>query len=223
VTDLPLTRSTRAAYAAAPVPPAAPLYGRYVPADAPHPPALEELLSGVTEPDALMLTRAHAIAASAHAGQPRRQGTPYVDHVVEVTLILRDQLGVTDPAILAAGLLHDAVEDSDLTLDGLSDFPERTRQLVALLTDPAPAMTGAMRRAHYREIWKDPDATLLKAADRLSNIRDVVAYGDPAFTRRYIRKTHRDILGKGSPLALHPIAAPLLRAALEDAARGPDR
>ncbi len=159
------------------------------------------------------------MAASAHRGQPRRQGTPYIDHVVEVALILLEQLGVTDPAILAAGLLHDAVEDSELTVDGLADFPERTRRLVALLTDPASAMTGAMRRAHYREIWKDPDATLLKAADRLSNIRDVVARGDPEFTRRYIRKTQRDILGKGSPLASHPVAAPLLRTALEDAAR----
>jgi hypothetical protein len=44
--------------------------------------------------------------------------------------------------------------------------------------------------------------------------------GDPEFTRRYIRKTERDILGRGSPLASHPVATPLLRAALEDAARG---
>ena len=67
-------------------------------------------------------------------------------------------------------------------------------------------MTGARRRAHLAEIWKDPDATLLKAADRLSNIRDVVAQGDPAFTRRYLRKTRREILGTGSPLAAHPVA-----------------
>ena len=167
-----------------------------------------------------MLTRAFDVAEIAHRGQPRRQGTPYIDHPLEVALLLRDQLGVTDPAILAAGLLHDAVEDSELTVGDLTDFPERTRQLVTLLTDTASAMTGTMRRAYYREIWKDPDATLIKAADRLSNIRDVVAHGDPEFTRRYIRKTHRDILGKGVPLASHPVAAPLLRAALQDAARG---
>jgi (p)ppGpp synthase/HD superfamily hydrolase len=191
-----------------------------VPADARQTAALSDLLARVPEPGAAMLARAHAIAERAHAGQPRRQGTPYIDHLVEVALILREQLGVTDPAILAAGLLHDAVEDSDLTVEDLGEFPERTRQLVALLTDPAPAMTRAMRRSHYREIWKDPDATLLKAADRLSNIRDVVAHGDPEFTRRYIRKTHRDILGEGMPLAVHAVAGPLLRAALEDAARG---
>ena len=183
-------------------------------------PDLQPLLAAMPEPGATLLARARAIAERAHEGQPRRQGTPYIDHLVEVALILRDLLGIADPAILAAGLLHDAVEDSVLTIDDLVDFPERTRQLVALLTDPAPSMTGAMRRAHYRQIWKDPDATLLKAADRLSNIRDVVAQGDPDFTRRYIRKTHRDILGKGLPLATHPVAAPLLRAALEDAARG---
>jgi len=196
------------------------MYRRRMPADARPTAGLGDLLARVPEPDVAMLTRAHAIAERAHAGQPRRQRTPYIDHLVEVALILREQLGVTDPAILAAGLLHDAVEDSELTVDGLMDFPERTRQLVALLTDPASTMTGAMRRAHYREIWKDPDAALLKAADRLSNIRDVAAVGDPELTRRYIRKTERDILGRGSPLASHPVATPLLRAALEAAARG---
>jgi (p)ppGpp synthase/HD superfamily hydrolase len=191
-----------------------------MPAETRQTAVLSDLLACVPEPDAAMLARAYALAERAHAGQPRRQGTPYIDHLVEVALILRTDLGVSDPAILAAALLHDAVEDSDLTVEDLGEFPERTRQLVALLTDPASAMTRGMRRAHYGQIWKDPEATLLKAADRLSNIRDVVAQGDPDFTRRYLRKTHRDILGKGMPLAAHPVAAPLLRAALEDAARG---
>jgi GTP pyrophosphokinase len=171
------------------------------------------------DPDAALLSLAYAVAERAHSGQIRRQGTAYIDHPVEVALLLRDRLGVTDPAILAAGLLHDAVEDSELTVADLRDFPERTRRLVALLTDPEPEMTRAGRRAHYREIWRDPDATLLKAADRLSNIRDVVAQGDPVFTRRYVRKTRREIVGRGLPLAAHPVATPLLLAALEAAAR----
>jgi (p)ppGpp synthase/HD superfamily hydrolase len=183
-------------------------------------PGLTPLLAGVPAADAALLRGAYAVAERAHAGQIRRQGTPYIEHLVEVTLLLHDRLGVTDAAILTAGLLHDAVEDSELTVADLGGFPERTRQLVALLTDPLPEMSGARRRAHLAEIWKDPDATLLKAADRLSNIRDVVAQGDPAFTRRYIRKTRREILGTGSPLAAHPLATPLLRAALEEATQG---
>jgi (p)ppGpp synthase/HD superfamily hydrolase len=182
----------------------------------PHP-ALRPLLARLSAPDAALLAEAFAIARRAHAGQIRRQGTPYLDHLVEVALILDEDLGVSDPAILAAGLLHDAVEDSPLTVDDLGAFPRRTRELVALLTDPEPMMTGGARRAHYREIWKDPEATLLKAADRLSNLRDVVAHGDPTFTRRYVRRTRREILGEGMPLAAHPVAAPLLRAALEAA------
>lgn len=190
---------------------------RVLPDPAPHP-GLSPLLAALPTPDAALLSAAYAVAERAHAGQIRRQGTPYIDHLVEVTLLLHDRLGVTDPAILAAGLLHDAVEDLELTVDDLGEFPERTRRLVALLTDPLPEMTGARRRAHLAEIWKDPDATLLKAADRLSNIRDVVAQGDRAFTRRYIRKTRREILGSRSPLAAHPLASPLLRVALEGAA-----
>ena len=192
---------------------------RRVPPDAAPHPGLSPLLAGVPASDAALLREAYAVAERAHAGQIRRQGTPYIDHTVEVTLLLHDRLGVTDAAILAAGLLHDAVEDSEFTVDDLGDFPERTRQLVALLTDPEPEMTRAGRRAHYREIWRDPDATLLKAADRLSNIRDVVAQGDPVFTRRYVRKTRREIVGRGLPLAAHPVATPLLLAALEAAAR----
>ncbi len=182
----------------------------------PHP-ALQPLLARLPEAGAALLAEAYAIAARAHAGQIRRQGTPYLDHLVEVTLILGDDLGVTDPAVLAAALLHDAVEDSPLTVGDLGRFPARTRELVALLTDPQPVMSGRARRAHYREIWKEPEATLLKAADRLSNLRDVVARGDPALTRRYVRRTRREILGKGMPLAVDPVAAPLLRAALEAA------
>jgi GTP pyrophosphokinase len=186
----------------------------------PHP-ALRPLLARLSAPDAALLTEAYAIAQRAHAGQIRRQGTPYLDHLVEVVLILAEDLGVADPALLAAGLLHDAVEDSALTVEDLGGLPPRTRELVALLTDPEPGMTGRARRAHYRQIWKDPDATLLKAADRLSNIRDVVAQAEPAFTRRYVRRTRREILGPGLPLRIHPVAAPLLRAALEEA--DPDR
>ena len=184
------------------------------------PPALQPLLARLPGPDAALLLDALTIAARAHAGQIRRQGTPYLDHLIEVTVILSDDLGVGDPAILAAGLLHDAVEDSPLTVDDLTGFPPRTRELVAKLTNPQPVMSGSARRAHYREIWKDPGATLLKAADRLSNLRDVVARGDPALTRRYVRRTRREVLGEGMPLAVHPVAAPLLRRALADADPG---
>jgi len=188
------------------------------PGETPHP-ALTRLLRGVPDPEAALLADAYAVAAQAHAGQVRRQGTPYIDHPLEVALILREKLGVDDPAMLAAALLHDAVEDSELTLADLRRFPDETQRLVALLTDPEPAMTSSARRAHHAGIWGDPDATLLKAADRLSNIGDVIAQGDPAFGRRYIRKTRREILGAGLPLASHPAATPLLRAALTRAAR----
>ena len=181
---------------------------------------LSALLLGASPDDATMLADAYAVAERAHAGQPRRDGTPYIGHVVEVALLLRDRLGIRDPAILAAALLHDAVEDSDLSIEELGRFPERTRELVSLLTDPSPTMTGAMRRAHHREIWKDPEATLLKAADRLSNLGDVVRQGDPELRDRYLRKTRRDILGAGLPLASHPVAGPLLRAALDRAGAG---
>lgn len=195
-------------------------YGHRVLPEAAGDTDLSALLLGASPEDTRLLIDAYATAERAHAGQPRRDGTPYIGHPVEVALLLRDRLGIREPAILAAALLHDAVEDSDLTIDDLERFPERTRELVSLLTDPSPAMTGARRRAHYREIWKDSDATLLKAADRLSNLGDVVRHGDPELRDRYLRKTRREILGAGLPLAAHPVAGPLLRDALDRAAAG---
>jgi len=183
---------------------------------------LDRLLAPASPAEAALLRAAHDLAAMAHAGQRRRQGNPYIEHPVEVALILRDELGVGDPAVVAAALLHDVIEDSELTLADLGDFPERTRELVALLTDPEPEMTAEGRRAHLAEIWRDPDATLLKAADRLSNIRDVARLPDAEIRRRYVLRTRREILGSGLPLSAHPVATPLLRAALEAAAPGFD-
>jgi (p)ppGpp synthase/HD superfamily hydrolase len=191
-----------------------------VPADEPIDERLTQLLDGATPTDAAMLAAAFALAARAHAGQLRRTGAPYIGHPLEVALILRDELGVSEPSMVAAALLHDAVEDSDLTVADLRDFPPRTRELVALLTDPAPEMTSTLRREHYQRIWRDSDATLLKAADRLSNLREVAGHPDPELRRRYVRRTRREVLGRGLPLAAHPVATPLLAAALRSAAGG---
>jgi hypothetical protein len=81
-------------------------------------------------------------------------------------------------------------------------------------------MPPARRREHYRRIWKDADATLLKAADRLSNLREMAGHPDPDLRRRYARRTRREILAPGLPLAVHPVATPLLTAAVEAAGGG---
>lgn len=79
-----------------------------------HQVGLEDLLKVVEEnnpqSDTQMLTRAYECARKMHEGQFRKSGEPYIIHPVNVAIILAD-LGMDDNAI-AAGLLHDVVEDT---------------------------------------------------------------------------------------------------------------
>ena len=65
-----------------------------------------------------LLVRAYKYSDVAHAGQVRHSGEPYVSHCVEVARILADlQL---DTTTVACGLLHDIVEDTDITVEDVS-------------------------------------------------------------------------------------------------------
>ena len=131
---------------------------------------------------------------------------------MDVACIARERFGVTDGRVLAAALLHDVLEDTDVR--DLGEMPDRTVELVRLLTDPCPDMTSAERADHYRVIWADPVATVLKACDRLSNLADALLQHDRGFCARYAARTRRELLRPDLPLAGHPVAAPLLEAAI---------
>jgi (p)ppGpp synthase/HD superfamily hydrolase len=162
--------------------------------------------------DAALVSRAYRLARAAHSGQRRRHGAPYIEHPVDVAWTAYERFGVTDGEVLAAALLHDVLEDTDVR--DLGDFPPRTVEVVRLLTDPCPGMTSAERRERYREIWTDRDATVLKASDRLSNLADALLQHDPGFCARYAWRTRGELLRPGSPLAADPVARPLLEAAI---------
>src|SRR5271168_889253 len=71
--------------------------------------------------DIALVSRAVEVATAAHAGQTRLSGEPYISHSIEVATILAD-LGL-DTTAVAAGVLHDTVEDTDITLEDLErDF-----------------------------------------------------------------------------------------------------
>jgi guanosine-3',5'-bis(diphosphate) 3'-pyrophosphohydrolase len=79
--------------------------------------------------DADLLRRAYAYAAEKHEGQTRRSGEPYITHPLAVALILTEL--EMDDATLAAGLLHDVVEDCGVSRDQLaSEFGEEIADLV---------------------------------------------------------------------------------------------
>ncbi len=90
---------------------------------------LDRLPSYYTVADRALVERAYRVAEKAHEGQKRASGEPYIQHCLAVADILAELR--MPPAVVAAGLLHDTVEDTDITLDDLRrDFGEEVASLV---------------------------------------------------------------------------------------------
>ncbi|HEU0116088.1 MAG TPA: bifunctional (p)ppGpp synthetase/guanosine-3',5'-bis(diphosphate) 3'-pyrophosphohydrolase [Thermomicrobiales bacterium] len=133
-----------------------------------------------------LVDRAVAHAIQAHAGSVRTSGGPYVVHPIEVaTILARMHL---DPETVAAGLLHDAVEDTTCTLDQIeAAFGRRVASLVDGVTklsrlpwtgDDAQAAASREKANQAESLRKmflamvdDIGVVLIKLADRLHNMR----------------------------------------------------
>lgn len=94
---------------------------------------IKELLSKLPDDyspaDRELIKRAYRVAEKAHSGQMRRSGKPYITHCLAVADILVDLY--VPATVVAAGLLHDTVEDTDVTLDDLQrDFSDEVAKLV---------------------------------------------------------------------------------------------
>jgi len=130
--------------------------------------------------DLSLLQRAYVFSAKVHEGQERLSGEPYLVHPLEVAGILVD-LGLDHEAV-AAGLLHDTLEDTLTTLDELDRlFGENVAFLVDGLTKIAKIeFTSARERQaeSFRKMIvamsKDIRILLIKLADRLHNMRTLV-------------------------------------------------
>jgi (p)ppGpp synthase/HD superfamily hydrolase len=121
------------------------------------------------------LTRAFALAEEAHAGQ-RITGDdgPYLRHPVEVAELLH-RVGVAE-SVIAAAVLHDVVEDSDLTVAGVAErFDGRVAGLVEALTEDTGIEDWVARKDALRKQVRDagPEAASIFAADKLANLRDM--------------------------------------------------
>jgi len=128
--------------------------------------------------DILLIARALDFSARKHANQ-RRKGEaaePYVNHVAEVARLLAEATGGRDAVLVAAGLLHDTVEDTETTPAELeAAFGRDVADLVVEVTDDK-ALPRARRKALQIENApkKSAQAKMLKLADKTSNLRSVV-------------------------------------------------
>ncbi len=115
-----------------------------------------------------------AVARDAHAGQIRNGsgGMPYIDHPIAVAELLAEH-GYGDD-VLAAALLHDVVEESEVEVDELRErFGGRVADLVEALTDDIEIDDYESRKeVHRRHVEAvGADALAIYAADKLTNIR----------------------------------------------------
>jgi len=148
-----------------------------------------------------VLSRAYRISAQAHQGQKRLSGDDFVSHSVAVATILAEQQ--MDTTTIAAALLHDVVEDSDVTLDVLRrDFGNEVA--TSWTASPRSRRSRSFdRRRAGRELPQAPDVVardarviIIKLADRLHNMRTLDPL--PAEKRKRIALETRELY---APLA----------------------
>ncbi|HEY5153718.1 MAG TPA: bifunctional (p)ppGpp synthetase/guanosine-3',5'-bis(diphosphate) 3'-pyrophosphohydrolase, partial [Acidimicrobiales bacterium] len=163
-----------------------------------------------------MITRAYELARDAHTGQTRKSGEPYVQHPVAVAKIVAE-LGLDDVTISAA-LLHDAVEDTGVTLADLTitfgpdvaAIVDGVTKLDRLKFDSKEAQQAATVRKMLVAMAKDMRVLIIKLADRLHNMRTIAAM--PAWKQE---RTAQETLDIYAPLA-HRLGMQEMRQQLED-------
>jgi GTP pyrophosphokinase len=160
------------------------------------------------------LRRAYVLAESSHRGQMRKSGEPYITHPLAVTLILAE-LGA-ETTTLTASLLHDTVEDTEVTLDQVGEqFGAEVRYLVDGVTKLEKVDYGAAAEPEtFRKMLvatgNDVRVMSIKLADRLHNMRTLGVMRPEKQAR--IAKVTRDVL---IPLA-ERLGVQALKTELED-------
>ena len=159
---------------------------------------------------------AYQLAATMHEGQFRKSGDPYISHPLHVAYMLCDlQAG---PATIAAGLLHDVVEDTEVSLDYIKKhFGNDVASIVDGVTKISQLkyMTKekVLAKSHQKILLamaKDVRVILVKLVDRLHNMR-TMKFQSPEKQKRIAQET----LDLYAPLA-HRLGMYRLKAELED-------
>lgn len=132
------------------------------------------------------ILRAFQIAKTAHAGTRRKSGEPYIFHPLAVALIAVKEVGLGPVAVVCA-LLHDVVEDTDITLEEIRMvFGDRVATIVDGVTKIDDVMvmqqTDSKQAENYRKILlsmcNDAYVIFLKLCDRLHNMRTLGSMKD---------------------------------------------
>src|SRR5216684_2125211 len=163
-----------------------------------------------------LVRKAYEFSQKYHAGQTRASGQPYLVHPLEVALVLAEMK--MDPVAIAAGLLHDSVEDTSVTVvDIRKEFGEQVAHIVEGVTKIS-AIDFATREEQQAENLRkmmlamvdDIRVVLIKLADRLHNMR-TLEHLPPERQQKIARET----LEIYAPIA-HRLGMGKIRGELED-------
>jgi len=166
--------------------------------------------------DLELVRRAYEFSQTHHAGQSRASGEPYLVHPLEVALVLADMK--MDPVAIAAGLLHDSVEDTSVTIvDIRKEFGEQVAHIVEGVTKISKIDFVTHEEQQAENLRKmmlamvdDIRVVLIKLADRLHNMRTLEHL--PAERQEKISRETLDIY---APIA-HRLGMGKIRGELED-------
>jgi guanosine-3',5'-bis(diphosphate) 3'-pyrophosphohydrolase len=192
------------------------------PSDAPPPDTFDALIKLVkarnSKVDTREIQRAYQFAAESHSGQKRLSGEDFIEHPVAVATIMAD-LGL-DLTTLQAALLHDVVEDTQLTIEDISrEFGDQVASIVDGLTKLDKIKFRSREQEQAENVRKmiiamarDIRVLLIKLADRLHNMRTL-----QVFSRQKQQEKATETLEIYSPLA-HRLGVSRIKSELEDLA-----
>ena len=138
---------------------------------------INKMKSNKRKVDTKLIMKAYNFAKLEHGQQQRMSGEPYIVHPVQVAYILAD-IGLDNSTICAA-LLHDVLEDTDITYENLKDeFGKEIAEMVDGVTKLSRLKYQSIEEAqveNYRKMFlamgKDIRVIMIKLADRLHNMR----------------------------------------------------
>ncbi|WP_147821776.1 RelA/SpoT family protein [Salidesulfovibrio onnuriiensis] len=174
----------------------------------------DKVASYIDDPDLALIQKAYIFAAQAHDGVVRLSGEPYISHPMSVAYQLAEMQ--LDEASVAAGLLHDTVEDTDTTIDEIEDlFGEEVADIVDGVTkiskmqfeSKAVAQAENMRKM-ILAMAEDIRVLMVKLADRLHNMR-TLGHMKPIKQRMIAQETLDIYAPLGNRLGLHRIKTEL--------------
>jgi guanosine-3',5'-bis(diphosphate) 3'-pyrophosphohydrolase len=177
---------------------------------------MKRMRSNRPNDDLEIVKKAYEFSLKHHTGQTRASGEPYLVHPLQVALVLAEM--VLDPVAVAAGLLHDSVEDTSVTIvDIRKEFGEQVAHLVEGVTKIGKIDFATREEQQAENLRKmmlamidDIRVILIKLADRLHNMRTLEHL--PPDRQQKIAKETLEIYG---PIA-HRLGMGKIRGELED-------